>query len=351
MVSRQRFRPAAGVAASLALVLAACGSNGQDGGTDASAGASGGGELPVVRMQGLPADPAAIPMLVMQEQGIDEAHGFKAEFVEVDPDAAANTLLIGESDVAMEQDAVTMTLAQQQDQAGVVFYPVLNTMMGVVVAEDSDYQEPADLVGQRVGHFGVDSGTTSIICLMLKELEDIDCFEDFDLREAGPAALPELLASGEVEAIFDYEPLALRAVIETPGRYLFEPAKAWADRSDGWSPPLTNLAARVDWLQDNPDLAIAVRDAWAEATQVVSDSNYEILNEEPYKSFMAMGSDEELAAFIDYCADLPCLLNSWDQSDIDNTNDWLELMAENDVLIEETADDPVAVVLEDFLDR
>ena len=351
MVSPQRFRPAAGVAASLALVLAACGSNGQDGDTGESAGASGGADLPVVRMQGLPADPAAIPMLVMQEQGIDVAHGFKAEFVEVDPDAAANTLLIGESDVAMEQDAVTMTLAQAQDQAGVVFYPVLNTMMGVVVAEDSEYQEPADLVGQRVGHFGVDSGTTSIICLMLKELEDIDCFEDFDLREAGPAALPELLASGEVEAIFDYEPLALRAVIETPGRYLFEPAKAWADRSDGWSPPLTNLAARVDWLQDNPDLAIAVRDAWAEATQVVSDSNYEILNEEPYKSFMAMGSDEELAAFIDYCADLPCLLNSWDQSDIDHTNEWLELMAENDVLIEDTADEPVAVVLEDFLDR
>ena len=349
MFGRQKGGKAASVAVSFALLLGACGGGGGTGPSDGAA--SDGADLPVVRFQGLPADPAAIPMLVMQEQAIDEAHGFTAEFIEVDPDAAANTLLIGESDVAMEQDAVTMTLAQQQDQAGVVFYPVLNTMMGVVVAEDSDYQDPADLVGQKVGHFGVDSGTTSIICLMLAELHDIDCFEDFDLREAGPAALPELLASGEVEAIFDYEPLALRAVIETPGRYLFEPAKAWADRSDGWSPPLTNLAARVDWLEENPDLAIAVRDAWAEATTVVSDSNYEILNEEPYKTFMAMGSDEELAAFIDYCADLPCLLNSWTEEDIQHTNDWLELMAEKDVLIEEVAEDPVAVVLEDFLDR
>ena len=349
MLGRQKGGKAAAVAVSFALLLGACGGGGGTGSSDGAA--SDGADLPVVRFQGLPADPAAIPMLVMQEQGIDEAHGFAAEFIEVDPDAAANTLLIGESDVAMEQDAVTMTLAQQQDQAGVVFYPVLNTMMGVVVAEDSDYQDPADLVGQKVGHFGVDSGTTSIICLMLAELHDIDCFEDFDLREAGPAALPELLASGEVEAIFDYEPLALRAVIETPGRYLFEPAKAWADRSDGWSPPLTNLAARVDWLEENPDLAIAVRDAWAEATTVVSDSNYEILNEEPYKTFMAMGSDEELAAFIDYCADLPCLLNSWTEEDIQHTNDWLELMAEKDVLIEEVAEDPVAVVLEDFLGR
>ncbi|MGQ0607465.1 MAG: ABC transporter substrate-binding protein [Chloroflexota bacterium] len=348
MFGRHMGGKAAGVAASFVLMLGAC----TGGGTDASDGAgSGDADLPLVRMQGLPADPAAIPMLVMQEQGIDVAHGFRAEFIEVDPDAAANTLLIGESDVAMEQDAVTMTLAQQQGQAGVVFYPVLNTMMGVVVADDSEYQEPADLVGQRVGHFGVDSGTTSIICLMLAELHDVDCFNDFDLREAGPAALPELLASGEVEAIFDYEPLALRAVIETPGRYLFEPAKAWADRSDGWSPPLTNLAARVDWLEENPDLAIAVRDAWAEATQVVSDSNYEILNDEPYKTFMAMGSEEELAAFIEYCADLPCLLNSWTEEDVQHTNDWLTLMADRDVLIEETAADPVAVVLEDFLGR
>lgn len=338
----------AGSAVCLALLLAACQSGGSP---TASAGASGEGDLPVVRFQGLPADPAAIPMLVMQEKGIDKAHGFAAEFIEVDPDAAANTLLIGESDVAMEQDAVTMTLAQQQGQAGVVFYPVLNTMMGVVVAEDSDYEQPSDLIGKKVGHFGVDSGTTSIICLMLKELYDIDCFTDYDLREAGPAALPELLASGEVEAIFDYEPLALRAVIETPGRYLFEPAKAWADRWDGWSPPLTNLAARVDWLEANQDLAIAVRDAWAEATKVVSDSNYEILNEEPYKTFMAMGSDEELAAFIDYCADLPCLLNSWDEQDVKYTNDWLKLMADNDVLIEETAPEPVAVVLEDFFGK
>lgn len=352
MIGRPRGSRVAVVATSAALLLSACGGAGT-GQSDAASGASGGDgdALPVVRMQGLPADPAAIPMLVMQEEGIDEKHGFTAEFIEVDPDAAANTLLLGESDVAMEQDAVTMTLAQQQGQAGVVFYPVLNTMMGVVVAEDSEYQEPADLVGQRVGHFGVDSGTTSIICLMLKDLHDIDCFEDFDLREAGPAALPELLASGEVEAIFDYEPLALRAVLETPGRYLFEPAKAWADRSDGWSPPLTNLAARVDWLEENPDLAIAVRDAWAEATQIVSDSDYEILNEEPYKTFMAMGSEEELAAFIEYCAALPCLLNSWDESDIEHTNEWLELMAENDVLIEETAEEPVAVVLEDFLGR
>jgi NitT/TauT family transport system substrate-binding protein len=334
-------------AAVLALGLAACGGDDDNGG-GGGAGGDGGGDLPVVRMQGLPADPAAIPMLVMQEEGLDEKHGFKAEFVEVDPDAAANTLLIGESDVAMEQDAVTMTLAQQEGEEAVVFYPVLNTMMSVVVPEDSPYRTPKDLVGKEVGHFGVDSGTTSVIALMLKELEGIDVFEDYKLREAGPAALPELLAGGRVDAIFDYEPLALRAVLEGPGRYVFEPAKAWADRTGGWSPYLTNLAARVDWLEENKEAAIGVRDAWKEAVALIEESNYEIFAEEPYREFLALRSDEELEGFIDYCADLPCFLNSWTQEDIDNLSDWLQLMADNDVLIEEPPEEPVAVTLEDF---
>jgi NitT/TauT family transport system substrate-binding protein len=336
----------AAIAATLTavLALAACGSS--DDGEPATGESE--ADLPVVRMQGLPADPAALPMLVMEDQGIDTKYGFDAEFLEVDPDAAANTLLLGESDIAMEQDAVTMTLAQQQGEEGVVFFPVLNTMMSMVVLDDSPYQSPEDLIGKKVGHFGVDSGTTSVIAVMLRELYDIDLFTDYDLREAGPAALPELLKSGEVEAILDYEPLALRAVIEGPGRYVFEPAKEWAGATGGWSPYLTNLAARTDYLNDNLDLAINVRDAWIEAVGVIEDSNYEIFAEEPYATFLAPGSDEELQGFIEYCTDLPCFLTSWTDEDIAHLDDWLDLMVKHQVLIEERAPEPVAVRLEEL---
>lgn len=339
----------AGIAlvAALGVMVAGCGGS-SDGGDSAKAGGGSGGKLPVVRFQGLPADPAAIPLLVMQQMGLDKKHGFKAKFVEVDPDAAANTLLLGESDIAMEQDAVTMTLAQQQGEDGVVFFPVLNTMMSVVVPESSPAKTPEDLKGKKVGHFGVDSGTTSVIALMLKELHGIDVFKDYDLRESGPAALPQLLKGGRVDAIFDYEPLALRAVIETPGRYLFQPAKEWANRTGGWSPYLTNLAARVDWLEKNQKVAIGARDAWLEAVKVIEKSHYKLFGQEPYKKFLSLGSDEELNRFIQYCDDLPCYLTSWTDEDIAHLNDWLALMAKNDVLIKETAKKPVAVRLEDF---
>lgn len=306
-------------------------------------------DLPVVRFQAFPSDPAGIPLVVIQELGLDEKYGFVAEIVEVDPDAAATNILIGGADVAVEQDAVNASLGQAQGYDMVVFYPSLNTMMSMVVLEDSPHQTPADLIGLRVGHFGVDSGTTSVIATMLKELYGIDFFTDYDLREAGPAALPELLISGEVDAIINYEPLALRAVLEGPGRYVFEPAKAWAAENAGWSPYLTNLAASSAWLEGNPEVALGVLDAWEEAVQIITDSGYEIYAEEPYKTWIAAGSDEELEAFIDYCADLPCHQQGFTQADIDQLDAWLQILVNNEVLLEEMPTEPVAVVLGDLL--
>jgi NitT/TauT family transport system substrate-binding protein len=338
---RVRLLRVAALASALAVVAAGCG-GGNDGGE------GDGGDLPVITFQGFPADPAALPLLVMQEDGFDRENGFIGEYLPVDPDAATNTFLIGESDIAMEQDGVNMTIVQKEGHRAVLFAPGLNMMTGIVVAEDSPYQEPTDLIGEKVGHFGVDSGTTSTIALMLQEIYGLNVFEEYDLREAGPEALPELLKSGEVEAIMDFEPLALRAVLETPGRYLFEPTKAWAEHTGGWSPWLTNLAAREDWLRENEEVAFGIRDAWMQGIQVLEDSNYEILREEPYKSFLELKSDEELEAFIDYCAGLPCFGTSWTEQDIDALNGYLALFAENGILIEETAAEPVAVILEDY---
>jgi NitT/TauT family transport system substrate-binding protein len=324
----------------VALIGAACAGEAEE--------AGGEGGRPTVVFQGFPADPAALPLLVMQEEGFDEENGFVGEYLAVDPDAATNTFLIGESDIAMEQDGINMTIVQQEGHEAVLFAPGLNMMTGIVVPEDSPYQDPTDLVGEKVGHFGVDSGTTSTIALMLREIYDLDVLSEYDLRETGPEALPELLKSGEVEAIFDFEPLALRAVLETPGRYLFEPAKAWAEHTGGWSPWLTNLAATEEWLQENEDIAFGIRDAWMDGIAVLEESNYEILREEPYNSFLELKSDEELEAFIDYCVDLPCFGTTWTEEDIQGLNGYLELFAQHDILIEETAEDPVAVILEDY---
>lgn len=337
--STRSLRLPAGILAA-ALALSACGGDGGDS-TDAS-----GNDLPTVRFSGFP-DPAPLPVLVMQEMGIDEDNGFNAEFVEVDPDASTSTFLIGESDIGVDQDATSSAIANNEGQDVVSFYPAMSNTAAIVVAEDSPYKTPEDLVGKRVGHFGDDSGTTQALAVSLQKAYGINPFEDYELVQSSPAALPELLASGEVDAIFDFEPYGLRAVADTPGRYLFQVTDYWQE-AENWSPPLAMLTARMEWLDENADLAEKVQAAWREAVQKVVDSDYQMFLEEPYASFLDVGSEEELQSLADYCADLPCYAPDWTQQDVDKQMDYLQLLVDQGGL-DELPDAPPVAVLEDAL--
>ncbi|ORB30006.1 ABC transporter substrate-binding protein [Mycolicibacterium parafortuitum] len=315
-------------------------------GGDGGGNASGDNSLPVVRFQVLESDPASIPLQIMIDQGIDEKFGFKAEQVVVDPDASLSTFLLGESDIATDQDGISLAIAQQEGKNAVGFAGALNMMTGVVASDSSGINDPEGLRGRRVGHFGMDTGTTTAINVMFEELYGINISNDLDLREAGAAALPELMAAGQVDAIFDYEPFALRATMIGPGKYIFQPAKAWAEHTGGYSPNLALLAARTEWLDQNRDLAIKARDAWFEAVKVIGDSNYEILKEQKYADILALRDEAELDAFVKYCADLPCYPTDWSQQDVDGTMQWLQLFADRKLLIEAMPAQPVAVDLE-----
>jgi NitT/TauT family transport system substrate-binding protein len=353
---RWGVRSLVALAAALAILAAACGPGATtDTAADDEPTGDGEGELPTVVFQAFPADPAAIPLLVMQEQGLDREHGFVGELLTVDPDAAMSTFLIGESDVATEQDLVTTAIARQEGHETVAFYPVLNMATGIVVAEDSPYQSPEDLVGEQVGHFGVDSGTTTGIALMLSELHGVDVYSDYQLTEVGPEALPELLANGEVEAIFDFQPLLARAVLITPGRYLFDSYTAWSEGpGEGWAPWLTNLTAKKEWIRENPEVALGIREAWAQAQEQIVDSNYELLGEEPYASFLELRNEEELQAYIEYCQEIgPCFASEsdWTEEDLAKGEDWVARMQAAGLLVEEVPEEPTAVILEVFLNQ
>ncbi len=306
-------------------------------------------DLPTVKLQAFPDDPAAIPVLLIQERGIDTKNGFRAELMIVDPDVAFQTLLLGESDVATEQDIVTVSVARQEGHNTLAFYPVLHLATGIAVPADSPHKSAADLVGRPVGHFGIDSGTTTGIAAALAVSEGINVYKDFDLAQAGPSALPTMLSLGRVEAIFNFQPLLAQAVAETDGSYIFNPYSFWVDHFDGFSPWLTNLVARKQWLLENKEVAIGVRDAFAEAQAIIIDSNYEIMLEEPYASFLNLPSKEVLQEYVKYCQTVvPCFADGWSEADRRKAQDYVALMQEQGLLVEEVPEEPVAMVLEDF---
>lgn len=302
---------------------------------------------PVVRFSGLP-DPAPLPVLVMQENGLDEKYGFEAEFVETDPDIATTSFLMGESEIAIDQDAVSSSIANNEGHDVVSFYPALANTASIVAGPDSGIKEPKDLVGKRVGHFGMDSGTTQALSVSLKQGYDIDV-KDFELVQSSPASLPELLASGEVDAIFDYEPYSANAIKLTKGEYVFQVSPYWKKKT-GWSPALAMLTARREWLTDNPELSRNILKAWKEAETLVSESGYQMFLEEPYAEFLDRDSTEELQTLADYCDDLECYTGSWDANDVKEQNSYLGHLVDQDML-DEIPDKAPAATLDEVIGR
>ncbi|WP_084342667.1 ABC transporter substrate-binding protein [Janibacter corallicola] len=332
-IIRRRRSSFVAVGAAVALLGAsACSSNAPAVGED--------GE-PIVRFSGLP-DPAPLPVIVMQEEGLDEKYGFEADFVEIDPDVSTTSFLMGESDIAVDQDAVSSSIANNQGHDVVSFYPALANTASIVAAPGSGITGPEDLVGKRVGHFGMDSGTTQALSVSLKRAHDIDV-SDFELVQSAPASLPQLLASGEVDAIFDYEPYSANAIKLTGGEYVFQVTPYW-EKATGWSPALAMLTARRDWLADNPDLSRDVLKAWKEAEALVADSDYTMFLEEPYASFLDRDSKEELRTLADYCDRLECYTASWDTSDVKKQNAYLDRMVDQGMLEAVPKNEPTATL-------
>jgi len=350
-----RFKRTMLVVSLLALVVAACGgdtTDTTDGDTPATTAApdpaetttSAGEaeepttttaeETPVVRLSALSGGLTAIAQLVIQENGFDLANGFQGEYFYNDPDASGQFFLQRNSDIAFDFDSLGAAIARTQDINVSVFYPLVNNNNCILVQNDSEYQAVEDLTGQRVGHFGADSGTTTSISTILSEFHGMNVFEDFELVETGPPALVELLGQGEVEAIFDFVPHQSRAFVEADARCLLGPINKYlAEQDTGLVNHLSAMTAYDDWLAENEDLALMVMAAWDEAFAWINEDPSRI-TEGVYAEALAQDNPEVLALIADQVTEIPLFANEWGPDIVDGAEAWVDLAAEQGILID-----------------
>lgn len=238
-------------------------------------------DLPQVRMQAVAGSIGGVPMMIIEGEKLDEKFGFVGQFEYLPSDGLFQNFLIGNSDVSMDNDLLGVAIARAEGFDVSAFYPVGNLYLGIVVPGGSEAKTPEDLKGKKVGHFGADSGTTSFIRLIVQEMYGFDVLREYEMSQVGPAALVQLLAQGEVEAIFNFEAFVSEAIVATDGRYLLQAHADYSSFNNGFSPWITNMVAHGDWMRENPATAYAVRDAYDEAIRLLKDSNYEILRQ-PY---------------------------------------------------------------------
>ena len=294
-----------------------------------------GQDLPTVKLQAVAGSIGGVPMMIIEGEGLDKKYGFDGTFEYLPSDGLFQNFLIGNSDVSMDNDLLGVAIARAEGFDVSAVYPVGNLYLGIVVPGSSDAKTPADLKGKKVGHFGADSGTTSFIRLIVQEMYGFDVLKDYQMSQVGPAALVPLLASGEVDAIFNFETFASAAMVETDGRYLLQAHADYAEFTGGFAPWITNVAMHGDWMRENPALAYGVRDAYDEAIQLLVDSNYEILKKPYIAEKLGNTSDAVLTKVIENGNAYGYFTNDWSDEKRAAATAFLEKLADDGSIIEE----------------
>lgn len=325
-----------------AMVAVACGGGG------AETGGGEAGQMPEVTISALSGGLTAVAAKAIEVNDFDEANGWVGRFEFKDPDASGQFFLQRRSDIAFDFDAIGAAIARSQGLDVTVFYPVLNNNNCIVVRGDAPYQSPADLIGKQVGHFGADSGTTTSFTIVLNEWYGINPLEQYKLVETDPATLVEFLANGEVEAIFDFVPHVSRALAQFGGRCLFGPLNKELERLSGGEvvSHLSAMAAYEDFIRENPDTVQAVIDAWNDAYAWLTEDPSRI-TEEPFRSLLGQDDPAVLELIQEQVTSVPLFANDWSPEVRAGVERWIDLAAEQGVLIEENPGGVVSTV-DDF---
>ncbi|WP_169053349.1 ABC transporter substrate-binding protein [Falsirhodobacter xinxiangensis] len=305
-------------------------------------------EVPTVTMQAVAGSIGGVPMMIIEGEGLDERYGFKGKFEYLPSDGLFQNFLIGNSDIAMDNDLLGVAIARAEGFDVSAFYPVGNLYLGIVVPGSSEARTPEDLKGRKVGHFGADSGTTAFIRLIVQEIYGFDVLEDYEMSQVGPGALVQLLAQSEVEAIFNFEGFVSEAMVATGGRYLLQAHADYAKHNNGFAPWITNMVAHEEWMQANPALAYAVRDAYDEAIRLLEDSNYEILRKPYIAEALGMTDPAVLDQMIENGNTYGYFTNDWSEEKRTAALEFLGKLAEDGSVIEEVPDGTL-ISLEDTI--
>jgi NitT/TauT family transport system substrate-binding protein len=321
------------------LLAVACGDGGgADEGGDAA------GELPVVKLHALDGGLSSMALRIIEQNGFDEENGFQGEYFDVSGDASVQFLLQGNSDVSFDGDPVTAALLRSQGHDITTFYPMVVQDVSLVVRGDSPHQSTQDLLGERVGHDGLESGSMTAANIMLAQFEDIQITEDYDLQLVPEPALVRLVDRGELEASFLAQPFILTAELQFGMRAVWGPGwQEWEEARGGraWN---ISLMASEQWLRDNPELARGVTAAW--------DDVYGWIQEDPerlrqFQEEIGIEDPEVMDAFIELVRTSEYFTNRWTEEDVEAAMAFIEFAAEEGTIIQE-APEGSAIRLEDL---
>lgn len=253
------------------------------------------------------------PIEVMKTQKIAEKYGLELESKGFqDVGAMDRAFVLGELDVNMNLalNQWAAYLNQGHDLVGI--FGALHPTGLLVVPTNSPYRELKDLVGKRVGVYGLHGTSTAILGVIAHEqLGGLDIRKGMQLFGSTPPLLTTLLQKGEVDAIMSVPPLVPRMVATGQYRVLLDTNEA-ARKIMGTPLPFAVIAVTRKTLNAKPKALHALNMAWKESVDHIR-KNPESLN--GYLNAAGLTTPQELK--LAQQTMIPHYMNTWTQKDVD----------------------------------
>jgi ABC-type nitrate/sulfonate/bicarbonate transport system substrate-binding protein len=218
----------------------------------------------------------------------------------------------GHGDIVSMATYETPILEQETGVDTVTFGSYNNLRVPIFVPADSDYEEIADLTGQRVGVPGPVSSTIPW-SMFAKDWSDLDfCIErpdnsdcaDFDLREGDHFANIDLLLRGEIEACVCIPEAGMPYLRTGELRLLYEPTPSpWEIYADMYAEGHkglngNNFVADKEWYESHPNEVAFFLAVWERGIQEWQEHQAEII--ETYPQHFAVEDPADVEFTIDW---------------------------------------------------
>jgi ABC-type nitrate/sulfonate/bicarbonate transport system substrate-binding protein len=253
------------------------------------------------------------PPEVMKSLKLDEKYGIEIEYKPFQDIAAMDrAFVLGEIDInanlALNQWATFLN--QGHDLVGVM--GALHPVGFVVAPTKSSVKDIKDLLGKRVGVYGIHGTSTAILGVLIHEaLPGTDIRKSMQLFNSTPPVLMTLINKGEVDAILNVAPFVPKMVHSGEYRVVLDTNGFWTKQT-GQALPFAVLAVTRKTLQAKPKAIQAAVSAWREGVDVLR-SKPELLNGYLTNARITTPEEQKTAQKMM----IPHYMNTWTPKDVE----------------------------------
>jgi len=266
---------------------------------------------------------------IMKDNKIPEKYGLDLSYSGFpNPTSSNNSFVLGKYDINIAAGSNVVAVARSKGFDVTYFHPTLLNSVSLIVKRDSNYQKLKDLVGKKIGWYGLSSGGGTAFYLLGRE-EELSINDDFQLSQVSPPMLWPMLEKQEFDAIIIFEPFVSKMLSTGEYRVILGPFwREWEKYHDA-PMEMAGLAASDSWLNENREIAMKMVKVWEEVVKIIKSDPKGLVSK--YSELLGLKKESEIQMA---SSNLPKLfVERWGEmeSSIETT---LKILQKDRVLIE-----------------